>query len=188
MTGRGGPPAARWRVLGRRVAFRCPWYQIRDERVRLPTGQAIHYYYVHISDSVLVVPVLDGGRAVLIRQYRYPAHTFTYELPGGSTGGRSPLQAGRRELLEETGYRARHWRRLGRFNPYPGMTDETCHVYLATELVPGRQDLDEREFIEVVEVPTKQLVEWARRGRIESGMTLAALTLARPYLEKGTGP
>lgn len=174
-----------WRVLKRSIAFSCPWYQIAKEKIRLPTDQVIDYYYVTIPPSVMVVPVTADGRIVLLRQYRYPARSFCYELPGGNTRGKSPLAAGKEELLQETGYRARRWKRLGRFHPYSGMSDEICYVYLATGLEPGRQRLEDREFIEVITMPVRQVYLRVERDRIQDGMTLASLLLARPYIGKG---
>jgi ADP-ribose pyrophosphatase len=176
-----------WQVLKKSVAFSCPWYRIAREKIRLPTDQVIDYYYVTIPPSVMVVPVTADGRIVLLRQYRYPTRSFCYELPGGSTGGKPPLATGKEELLEETGYRARRWTRLGRFHPYSGMSNEVCYVYLATELKPGRQHLEDREFIQVTTVPVAEVYRWVERDRIRDGMTLASLLLARPYLWKGAG-
>ncbi|MFQ5847961.1 MAG: NUDIX domain-containing protein [Candidatus Methylomirabilales bacterium] len=173
-----------WQVLTRSVAFSCPWYRIARERIRLPTDQVIEYYYVTIPASVMVVPISTDGRIILLRQYRYPNRAFTYELPGGNTGGKSPLATGKRELLEETGYRARRWRRLGSFHPYSGMSDEVCHVYLATGLRPGKQQPEDREFIQVIPMPIREVYRRVERNRIQDGMTLASLLLARSLLGK----
>lgn len=175
-------PLTHWRVLKRSVAFSCPWYQIAREKIRLPTERVIDYYYVSIPPSVMVVPVTADGRIVLLRQYRYPTRSFSYELPGGNTRGKPPLAAGKEELFEETGYRARQWRRLGRFHPYSGMSDEVCHVFLATELTPGRQRLEDREFIQVITVPIREVFRRMERNRIQDGMTLASLLLVRSHL------
>ncbi len=171
-----------WRVLKKSVAFSCPWYQIAREKIRLPTDQVIDYFYVTIPPSVMVIPITADERVVLLRQYRYPTRSFSYELPGGNTRGKSPLAAGKEELLEETGYRARRWRRLGGFYPYSGMSDEICHVYLATDLTPGKQRLEDREFIQVVTMPVREVFRRMKRNRIHDGMTLASLLLARSYL------
>ncbi len=174
-----------WRVLKKSVAFSCPWYRIAQETIRLPTNQVIDYYYVTIPPSVMVVPVTTDGRIVLVRQYRYPTRSFCYELPGGNTGGKAPLAAGKEELLQETGYRARRWRRLGRFQPYSGMSDEVCYVYLATDLESGRQRLEDREFIQVITMPIREVYRQVQRDRVQDGMTLASLLLARPHFGKG---
>ena len=177
-------PLTAWRVLKRSVAFSCPFYQIAQEEIRLPTDHIIDYYYVTIPPSVMVVPMTANGRIVLLQQYRYPIRSFSYELPGGNTEGKSPLATCKAELFEETGYRARRWKRLGTFHPYSGMSDEICHVYLATELTPGTYRLEEREFIQVTEMSIQEVYRWIERNRIRDGMTLASLLLARPYLRK----
>jgi len=160
-----------WRVLKRSVAFSCPWYQIAREKIRLPP-------------AVMVVPVTADRRVVLLRQYRYPTRSFSYELPGGNTRGKAPLVTGKEELLQETGYRARRWTRLGRFHPYSGISDEVCFVYLARELEPGRQRLEDREFIQVITMPIGEVYRRVERNRIQDGMTLASLLLARSYLKR----
>lgn len=174
-----------WRVLKKSVAFSCPWYEIARERIRLPTNRVIDYYYVTIPPSVMVVPITADGRIVLLRQYRYPTRSFSYELPGGNTDGKSQLATRRKELFEETGYRAGRWTRLGCLHPYSGMSDEVCHVYLATELKPGRQRLEDREFIQVIEMPIREVYRWVERNRIQDGMTLASLLMARSSLIRG---
>ncbi len=182
---RKGSHLPEWRVLKRSVAFSCPWYKIARERIRLPTDRVINYYYITIPPSVMVVPVTEEGRIVLLRQYRYPTRSFCLELPGGNTQGKPPLQTGRAELLEETGFRARRWRRLGSFHPYSGMSDEVCYVYLATDLIPGRQHLEDREFIQVVEMPIHEVFRRVEENQIQDGMSLASLLLARPTLTRG---
>jgi ADP-ribose pyrophosphatase len=173
-----------WRVLRKSVAFSCPWYRVARERIRLPTDQVIDYFYVTIPPSVMVVPITADGRVVLLRQYRYPTRSFNYELPGGNTGGESPLSTGKRELFEETGYRARRWRRLGHFHPYSGMSDEVCYVYLATGLTPGRRHPEDREFIQVITMGIREVYRRVERNRIQDGMSLASLLMARPSLER----
>lgn len=177
-------PLKAWQLLKRSIAFSCPFYRIAQEEIRLPTDHVIDYFYVTIPPSVMVVPMTAKGRIVLLEQYRYPTKSFCYELPGGNTQGKSPLATGKAELLEETGYRARRWRRLGSFHPYSGMSDEVCHVYLATELTPGTGCLEEREFIQVIEMPVQEVYRRVERNRIRDGMTLASLLLARSYLGK----
>ncbi|MFQ5881004.1 MAG: NUDIX domain-containing protein [Candidatus Methylomirabilales bacterium] len=173
-----------WRVLKRSVAFSCPWYEITQEKIRLPTDQVIDYSYITIPPSVMVVPITADSRMVLLRQYRYPTRSFCYELPGGNTNRKSPLVTGKDELFEETGYRARWWRRLGIFHPYSGMSDEVCYVYLATDLTSGRPRLEDREFIQVVEVPIREVYRRVERNQIQDGMTLASLLLARSHLKE----
>ena len=177
-------PLKAWQLLKRSIAFSCPFYRIAQEEIRLPTDHVIDYFYVTIPPSVMVVPMTAKGRIVLLEQYRYPTKSFCYELPGGNTQGKSPLATGKAELLEETGYRARRWRRLGSFHPYSGMSDEVCHVYLATELTPGTGCLEEREFIQVIEMPVQEVYRRVEHNRIRDGMTLASLLLARSYLGK----
>lgn len=173
----------KWRVLKRSIAFSCPWYDVARERIRLPTDRVIDYFSISIPPSVMVVPVTADRQIVFLRQYRYPTRTWSYELPGGNTRGKSPVATGRQELFEETGYRAGRWTRLGFFHPYSGMSNEVCYVYLARDLTPGTQHLEEREFIQVVTMPIRQVFRWVAGNRIQDGMTLASLLLAGSHLQ-----
>lgn len=126
----------------------------------------------------MVVAVTPERKVVLVRQYRYPSGKFAYELPGGGTERRTPREAAIAELREETGYRASRARRLGEFTVYCGLSDEVCHVYLATGLKPGLPKLEKTEHLTVHEVSFDELHAMIQRGKFSDGMGLAALAIA----------
>jgi ADP-ribose pyrophosphatase len=136
------------------------------------------------APSVMVLAVTDQGKLVLVRQYRYPSREYSFELPGGSSRGKTLRQAARSELEEETGYRAGRLRKLGDFIVFCGLSDEVCHVFLARGLRPGPSNLEKTEHLTVREVSYRQLQRMVRRGEFRDGMGLAALALAGPLLEK----
>jgi len=131
----------------------------------------------------MVVAVDSDGRIVIVRQYRYPTRRYSYELPGGGSGGEPPQKAALRELQEETGFRAESIEKLGEFVTYCGLADEICHVFLATDLTPGPQQLDKSEDISVYAVSYPELLEMISSGEFCDGMGLAALHLARARLD-----
>jgi len=148
------------------------------------TGHRFTYTYLSSAPSVMVVAVTAERKVVRVRQYRYPSSKFAYELPGGGTSGNSPRDAALAELREETGYRATCARRLGEFSVYCGLSDEVCHVYLATGLKPGAAKLDKTEHLTVHEVTVDELQAMVRRGQFCDGMGLAALAIAADALRE----
>ena len=169
------------RLEGERVYSGCI-VRLDVDRVRLGSGVETIREVVRHPGASLVVPVLDDGRVVFVRQYRYAVAETLIELPAGKldTTGEEPLACAQRELAEETGYAARTWRRLGEFYTTPGFTDEKIHCYLATGLLPAQgRSADEDECIEVVTVPMSEAIELVRRGAIRDAKTIAALLLVQ---------
>ena len=124
-----------------------------------------------------VILALDARqRLLLVRQYRAAAGQFLWELPAGTVeADETPFACARRELAEETGYRARRWRRWARFFPSPGMLDEEMHAFLALDLLPGPARPEADEAIVTRWWPQERWQSALRAGRIRDGKTLAAL-------------
>lgn len=161
------------------IVHKNRWIQLEKHEVEVrATGRRFPYTYLLSRPSVMVVALTDEGKVVLVRQYRYPRREFAYELPGGGTRGHTPRQAARAELQEETGYRPSRLRKVGQFVVYTGLSDEICHVFVATGLKRGEQQLEETEHMTVHEVSPRRLEAMIRRGEFRDGMGLAALRLA----------
>ena len=176
------PPVIR---LSRRVAYRTRWIRVEEHRLRLrPTGAEITYSFIVAARSVQIVAVTRQKRIVVVRQYRYPTRGWNYELPGGGAGRLPLLRAAQRELEQETGYRAGRLRKLGDYVVYCGLSSEICHVFLATDLRPGRQKLEATEHLSVREVSYKQFRGMIARGQFRDGMGLASLKIAEPALRR----
>ncbi|MSR36243.1 MAG: NUDIX hydrolase [Gemmatimonadetes bacterium] len=152
------------------------------DTVRLPDGSVRDLEFIQHAGASAILPVVGSPDAadpevLLIRQYRYASGGYLYEVPAGM-----PMQQGepwedvaRRELEEETGWRAGRLIPLTRIFTTPGFTDEVIHLFLATDLVPGTSKLDEDEFLEVVRVPLSLALEWVREGRIVDGKSVVSL-------------
>jgi ADP-ribose pyrophosphatase len=162
-------------LLERREVFRGRVLTLFLDRVRLPDGREATREVLRHPGAVAVVAQRDDGRVVLVRQFRHAVGQELLELPAGKLGpGEDPLDCARRELEEETGYRAGRWERLGSFLTSPGFTDEIMHLFLARELVPGWHRPDDDEFLEVVEADPAELL---RTGGILDGKSILGLLL-----------
>ena len=128
----------------------------------------------------MVLPLLPDGTIILVNQYRYLADRESLEFPCGSVKeGSTYDETARHELAEETGFGSDHIEFVAQFNPYNGVTDEMCRVYLARHLVPVQARPDETEEFEQVRLSCGELDRKIRSGEIWDGMTLAAWSLVR---------
>lgn len=170
------------------MVARTPIFTLLTEEMRAPRdGRKQTFYFLQGPEWINVVPVDDRGRAILIRQHRYGSRKYELEIPGGAVnpGERDPLRAAKRELLEETGYEARRWIKLGAVNPNPAFMRNTLHLYLALGARKvARQNLDYAEEIRVTPTPVSRLPGLVARGRITHALVIAALywLLAQPEL------
>ena len=147
--------------------YRTPIFWVTEDRAVDPDGFEIHRDVVQHRGSAVMLARDGKGRILLVRQYRLPARGYLWELPAGRLDeGEQPLQAARRELEEETGYRARKWKKLVAFFPTPGYVSEKMTIFLATGLVAGKASPMEDERIRTRWFTPKQLEQGIRSGRI----------------------
>lgn len=162
------------------LVFEGRFLQLRRERVRLPDGgEATREYILH-PGAVMVVPILDDGRLLVERQWRHPLRRAFLEFPAGKLDpGEAPGDCARRELAEETGFRAREWARAGVMHNAIAYSDERIEVWFARGLQAGPQRLDAGEFLELESHPLEALEAWAAEGRITDAKTLVGLLWLR---------
>lgn len=159
--------------------FRGKLLQVRRDVVRLPDGATTEREYIDHPGAVLILPLFDNGELLLERQYRYPLKRDMFELPAGKIDpGEPPLETGRRELLEETGYTASDWKHIGTIHLAIGYSNERIEIYLARGLEHQGAKLDHGEFIEIFKLPLATALEWVRQGRITDSKTIAGLLWA----------
>lgn len=158
---------------------------VKRDQVRLPNGgQGQREYVVH-PGAVVIVPMLPNGNILLERQFRYPLKQVFIELPAGKIdAGETLLQTGQRELLEETGYSATDWVKLGLQHPCIGYSNEVIHLYLAQNLSAGQHVRDADETLEVFEASLPDCLQMIQNGQITDGKTIVALFFAEKYLSK----
>ena len=182
------------RVLSSRVSYRGPVFSVTTDEVQEPGGVRARRDVVRHSGSVVVLAVdvlavdalavNDAAKAIrkgeprilLERQYRHAAQSMMWELPAGRIDdGETPLTAAKRELLEETGYRARHWKRILHFYVSPGFLDETMTIYLASGLKAGTAQPEADEKIAVRFFGLSEAKGMALQGRIRDAKTIAGI-------------
>ena len=145
---------------------------LRDT-VQLPGGKLATREYVVHPGAVVVIALLDDGRVVLERQFRYPIGQVMIEFPAGKLEkGEDPLLCGQRELLEETGYRANHWAYAGPMHLAIAYSTEVIHVYFAKGLSLGERSLDDGEFLDVISATPAELLQWCGQGLVTDAKTL----------------
>ncbi len=152
--------------------------------VRLPNGKTSSRVYLAHRGASAIVPI-EGNNIYLVKQYRYPIGRTTWELPAGKfEPGQTPLGCAKAELEQETGLRAKHWKKLIAFYPSSAFSTELLHIYLATDFTKGKRHLDADEFVTVKKFPLKTVYEKIRKGKIRDAKTLIALLLYRSFIEK----
>jgi len=168
------------KILSSREVTRNPIFWVTEERAVAPDGFEIHRCIVNHRGSAVMLAVDEGGRVLLVRQYRLPARAFLWELPAGRLDeGETPLQAAKRELLEETGCRARRWKKLASFYASPGYVSEKMTIFVATGLSQGAAQPMENERIQGRWFTPRQLDAWLRAGKLRDAKTLIGLVLWR---------
>lgn len=151
---------------------------VTTEIVDLPNGRRVEFDLVRHPGAAAVVPFLDDGRVLLIRQFRFATGGEIMEIPAGKLDpGEAPAVCAARELEEETGYRAGRLERLGSIWTTPGFCDEIIHLYAAFDLEPAEQRLEPDEIIELVPTPLDEALD-ALSGPVVDGKTATALLLA----------
>ena len=166
-------------ILESHESYRGPVFWVTTDDVLEPSGVRTRRDVVRHSGSVVVLAVdesSDGPKVVLEKQYRHAAGRFLLELPAGRIDeGENELKAAKRELLEETGYSARSWKRILHFWASPGFVAEAMSIYLAKGLKPGAAQPEDDEIIELQLVPIKKAVSMVLKGTIQDAKTIAGV-------------
>jgi ADP-ribose pyrophosphatase len=167
------------RIISSRTVYRGPIFWVTADHIQEPGGVEVRRDLIHHSGSVVVLAVDDSGpipEVLLERQYRHAAGDYLWEIPAGRIdSGETALQAGKRELIEETGFRATNWRRILKFYASPGFVAETMAVFLATGLRAGEAHPEADEIIHLRMVPLPEAVKMILRGTIRDGKTIASV-------------
>jgi ADP-ribose pyrophosphatase len=174
------------KILRSRIIYKGPVFGVRRDEVLEPGGIRTTREVVTHPGSVVILPLLPDGRILLVRQYRHATRRFLWELVAGRIErGENPRRAAARELLEETGYRAKRYRLFLDIFPTPGFLEERMYILLAQGLTSGdaRPEEDEKIVSRVFSRP--QLRQMIRRGKLRDAKTIAGLLyyfsfLARP--------
>ena len=175
---------AKAKVVSSKVIYQGKVFGVRQDHVIEPGGVNATRDVVTHHGSVVLVPVLPGG-ILLVRQYRHTVGDFLWELPAGRMErGEKPVAAARRELAEETGYRARHFRLLMDVYPTPGFVEERMIVYAASGLTAGKTNFDEDERIETKLFALKTLLSMIQRRKIHDAKSVAGILFYERFIHR----
>ncbi len=173
------------KVLKSTVVYEGPVFGVRRDEVLEPGGVRTTREVVTHRGSVVVLPVLDDGKVVLIRQYRHAAQQYLWELVAGRIdAGETPKRAAARELLEETGYRAKRYSVFLDVFPTPGFVEERMFILLAEGLTAGKAQPEADEKIEVRAYSLKELKQMIHRGRLRDAKSVAGILYYLTFLRK----
>ena len=146
------------------------------DNVRLPNGKKSTREWIDHPGAVCLVPILDNGDILLIRQFRYGPRGEFIEIPAGKIDkNEDPLKCGLRELEEETGYKSNKLTFLTNIHPAIGFSNEKMWMYLAEELELSKKKLDEDEFLELLPTPLEKALEWVFSGKITDVKTIIGI-------------
>lgn len=163
-------------TLESRLVYEGHFLKVSRDRIRLPDGRESAREFIRHPGAVMIVPLLDDGRLLLERQYRYPMERVMLEFPAGKLDpGEDKLACAQRELLEETGYRAAEWAHAGVLHNAIAYSDEGIEIFFARGLVAGERQLDEGEFLDLVTHTPTELDQLAARGELTDAKTLIGM-------------
>lgn len=163
-------------TVSSQTVYQGHFLELRRDEVALPDGgQATREYVIH-PGAVMIVALLPDGRLVMERQYRYPVRQTMIEFPAGKLdAGEGGLACAQRELLEETGYRARRWAKAGVMHPVIGYATEVIEIWFADDLTLGERHLDVGEFLDVFTATQDELESWMQSGQLTDAKTIVGM-------------
>lgn len=172
-----------WTTLSGKEVYENAWIQLTEYRVLNPSGNPGIYGKVHFKNlAVGIVPVDQDGNTYLVGQFRYTLNTWSWEIPeGGCPIGNDPLEGAKRELREETGLTAKRWKLLQRVHLSNSISDEEGLIYLAEDLSPGPNALDDTEAdLKVMKLPLIKAIEMVTAGEITDSLSVIGLLSLHP--------
>jgi 8-oxo-dGTP pyrophosphatase MutT (NUDIX family) len=167
-----------WTIVTRSTVYENDWIRVEHHDVLGPLGGPGVYGTVHFKHQATgVVPIDENGNVFLVGQYRFPLNAYSWEIPeGGGSHSATALESAQRELREECGVVAAHWKEILMMDLSNSVSDEGCTAFLAWELSTVPSEPDETEKLQVMRVPFWDAVDRAKKGEIRDAISIAALT------------
>lgn len=166
----------RAKIISSETLFHGRVFDVRRDSVREPGGIETTREFVVHNGSVIILPVFDDGRMLLVCQYRHSVGGYLWELVAGRMeAGENPLTGAKRELLEETGYTARTWQKILDVFPTPGFVSERMVVYVARDLHAGVAQPEADERITTRAFFPREIEEWIREGKLRDAKSIAGI-------------
>lgn len=178
------PEANPWEITSEKNIYDNPWINLTEYQVLNPSGNPGIYGKVHFKNVAIgVLPLDEKLNTYLVGQYRFPLQQYSWEMPeGGGPLGTDPLDSAKRELLEETGLKAKSWTELIRMHLSNSVSDELSIIYLARGLEQFEPEPEETEQLVVKKLPFEEVYQMVCRGHITDSMTVAAVLKLRLLL------
>jgi ADP-ribose pyrophosphatase len=178
-----------WTTMSKEVVHKNPWFKISKDTVKRKDGSVGEYYLLkRPADFVCIAAVDSNSELVLVKQFRYTTGQSLLEFPmGGLQPGEKDEIGAQREFLEETGYEAKHWEKIGEFFVGPGHTPQKGIVFLAREVFKSDQEAEGEEGENITAVKSfslKSLEKMITNGKIKDGPTITSFYLTKRYMEK----
>ncbi len=171
--------------LSSKTIFETPYFKINEIEIEFSSGLKKSFKIIDRDDTSMIVPINKKGEVILIREYFYAIDQRQISLPKGRIEhGLSDLETANKELQEEVGFKAQKLTKLGSLTITPGYLTQKTHIYLAQDLVESRLEGDEDEEIELLPTPLEKIDELIISGQITEARVIAALYLARKFLNK----
>jgi len=168
--------------LASEIIHQSPRCDYKHDKIQSSSGEESDYYYVETPGSVLIVPVTNEGKLILVRQFRYLQDKVGVEFPGGGINkDESPLEAAKRELLEETGFTGGEYTKVGTVAGAKGILKEMTHIYIASQLKQTGNPINKDGILELEAIQRRpdELEDIIKRNEVWDGQTLSAWLLAR---------
>lgn len=174
-----------WKVKSSKIVYQNPWIRIREDQIVTPTGKDGIYGLMESNDSVIVTVLNEKNELYLVRAFSYPATSWNWELPGGSSDGEDTAVASKRELEEETGILAQTWIKLGNTRVCDGLMTERMATYLATDIsFSGNKEVADEQIDQARFFPMAEVDAMIERGDINDGQSITAIHFVQKWLEK----
>ncbi len=158
-------------------------FRLDRENVTLENEVTVNIDLIRHPGAAAMVAVSDDGKVILLQQYRHAIGDYIWEIPAGTLEpDENPLECAKRELIEESGFSASNWQKLGEITPVPGYSDERIHLFLATGLSPAQQNLDQGEILKVRHIEFTDAIKMIHEQKIQDAKTICGLMLAQKKL------
>ncbi|MEZ0536067.1 NUDIX domain-containing protein [Caldicellulosiruptoraceae bacterium PP1] len=172
------------KTINEKLIYESSFLSFKVEDVLLPNGSTSKRAIVVHPGASVIVPIDENQNVIMVKQFRKPLNKVILELPAGKLDdGEDPLNCAKRELEEETGYTSEQLIKLTEIYTTPGFSNEVIHVFLASNLKEGNTNTDVDEFVEVIKLPLKKVVEMVMNGEIKDAKTIIGLLLAEKYFK-----
>ncbi|MDF2877382.1 MAG: pyrophosphohydrolase including oxidative damage repair enzyme [Clostridia bacterium] len=173
------------RLINREIVYKGKIFDVAEDTIEIEKGKVTKWDLVLHNGATAIVPITENNEIILVRQYRNAENGELLEIPAGKLEkGEDPYDCAMRELEEETGYRAGHMEKVCAMFSAVGFSDEKLHLYIATQLRLGQQDLDEDEYITLEKYPLSQAVNMIFEGTIQDSKTIVGIFAAQHFLNK----